>query len=475
MAVLSPRMGGGVAAQIRISALPINSATVSLFSPDAKLAGRAEGTGTAPTFAAQQMAFSLPLTNVGVEVYDALTNSSTGVPVVVQYTYNGLTPPAGFKVKINYRNALEHYSKDEQFRARASYYGWVSASVSSQNTSIRDELISSGAIEVTMIDGTNFAPARLDAYLQPILKRINDQVLENSKPPPPVSPAAAQAPNADGYFGGAGYSVATKSVSQLKILTEEIDFRQQSIVERSTIASGFIGIGNYPADVRTGLKITVDGTSLPSAYVAFPSIPPAIQKVQLEVTLEARGTKFATRTYVHELNGSWIDLANGKIADRIGFSLAAVEQKFGKSALDEAQFLIRKTISTANDSITFTDRAPAREGAGAVSLQNRVAGFQLRGSQLTFRQMGGDLVRMELTAKSAETEKSYAFEAININGIWQTPPDEYFLMQEAAVGAPVTLTAKLVFADRSKNRTPPPQTVILQEGFVPVYLDNFLD
>lgn len=456
---------------VRIAALPIISATVSLFANDGNLVGTAEGTGVAPTFASQHMAFSVPLTEVGAPVFDALVRTPTGIRTAVQYKYYGLTPPAGFKVKLNYRNAFEHYSKNEQFRARASYYGLFSASVASERTSIREELIRSGAMQVEIIDSANFSMEKVDAYLQPILKRINDQVLENQRPPDKIDPARASPGSTGGYFGGASYSVAMKSVSSISALTEEIDFRQQSIVERATVASGFIGIGNYPESIKSQLFTAVDGAAQRSAYLAFPEVPRGLARVDLSVALQARGETFAQRTYVYKRDSGWKDLASGKDADRIGFSLASVEQKYGASAPNEGKFQITKVIRSGEDAVSVVESIPTNVATQAVDLESSISGIRLRPSQVVFAQMGGDVRRVVARVITAGKKKEYVFEAVNANGTWQAPFDEFFLLPQSEEGkkGEVQVETVLSSGQTKTNST----SITLQRGFSNVFLDAY--
>ncbi|BBB66583.1 hypothetical protein UNDYM_2330 [Undibacterium sp. YM2] len=67
--------------QVKLAALPFKSATASLYTPDGALVtGTKLGDRDAPTVGTQNLIFSLPLTNVGTEVYEALTKSATGYP-----------------------------------------------------------------------------------------------------------------------------------------------------------------------------------------------------------------------------------------------------------------------------------------------------------------------------------------------------------------------------------------------------------
>lgn len=466
---VAQRKGQPIADKMRIAALPINSATVAVYSSDNKLVGVAEGTGTAPTFASQTMAFSIPLTQLGVAVFDALVKSPTGVRTAVRFSYNGMTPACGYKITVNYQAAREYYSRNERFAARASYYGLFGGSVSSETSEIRDRLTQSGVLKTDILASNECTPDRLDTLMQPVLKRVNDQILEVVKPPAEIEPAQAGTPSTGGYFGGAGYSVAVKQVSQLKKLTEVIQFTQRTIVERNTVAQGFIGIGNYSDDTKKQLVLAVDGTINPGTYLAFPQVPRGVDRVDLTVDLQARGKQFSTGQYQYlRSTNAWKDLQTGSTPDRISFSLAGIEQAFGKSALTDARFRINKVVSTELDSTTAVSLGPVAEGASTVNLQENLLGVRLIPSALTFRQTGGDLNRVSVTAKAGGKSKSYVFEAININGVWQAPASEFFFATEK--GQTVELTLRATYTNAAKNVTR--QISVAVDGLMDVFLDE---
>lgn len=468
---VAKRKGQAVADKIRIAALPINAATVSLYSSDKKLVGVAEGTGTAPTFASQTMAFSLPLTQLGTAVFDELVKSSAGIRTAVQFTYNGMTPKCGYKVTADYSQARDYYDKNEKFAARASYYGLFSGSVSSETTEIRDALVKAGALKIELLASNQCPAERLDTLMQPMLKRINDQVLETFKPPEKIDPVQAGTPSTGGYFGGVGYSVAVKKVSELKKLNEIISFEQATIVERTTVAQGFIGIGNYPDSVKKDLVMSVDGTINPGTYVAFPQVPQGIDRVDLGITLQARGKSFASGQYQYQRAGNvWKNLQTGAAADRISFSLAGIEQAFGKAGFEDAQLSIVKVLSTQQDSMQAVNIGPVSQGAAAVELQQGLLGVRLSPSAIPFKQLGGDYVRVQVTVKSGEKTKSYVFQALNANGVWQAPPDEYFFAPQ--LGLPIALSIIVVHNDPSK--TVRRDQTLTADGMLDVFLDSAL-
>lgn len=448
---IAKRKGQGVADGIRIAALPINSARVSIYS-DNRLVGVAEGTGTAPTFASQTMAFSLQLNQLGAAVFDELVKSPTGVRTAVEFTYNGMTPKCGYRVTADYQQARDYYSKNEKFAARASYYGLFSAAASSENSDMRDALVQSGALKIEVLASNQCPPERLDTLMQPILKRINDQVLETFRPPEAIEPTQAGAPSTNGFFGGAGYTVAVKQVSQLKKLTETISFEQATIVERTTVAQGFIGIGNYPDDIKKDLVIVIDGSINPGTYLALPQVPEGVDRVDLDIRLTARGEAFGTGQYQYlRQSNSWKNLQNGTIPDRISFSLAGIEQRFGKDAIKDARITVTKVLATPQDRVQVVNSAPVSQGTAALDLQQELFGVHISASGLAFRQLGGDYVRAQVTAKAGDKSKTYVFQAVNANGVWQWPADEFFFVTQK--DTPIDLTIRFTQTDPAKSTT----------------------
>ena len=195
-------LSGTSSNSLRLSPVPINSATAAVYSPETGdlLANVDSNSVTVPTDGAGKIVFAVKMNDIGADVFKAMADGTGGIPVWIKYNFNGITPPAGFKITANWDQAYSFYSSDERFRARASYYGWFSASAAADRTYIRDSLLQNGAIKVESITGGNFTAETLDSYLQPIVKRLNDQLLQQLRPPPKINPATAASPSASGVL-----------------------------------------------------------------------------------------------------------------------------------------------------------------------------------------------------------------------------------------------------------------------------------
>lgn len=331
---------------VRLSALPIKSAEVHLYTPQSGdfLAGSPHGEGIAPTFATQKMVFALPLTKVGTAVYEELINGNTGVPVVVMFKYQGLTPPAGFRVKFNFKRAHEHYSTDKKFAARASWFGIFGGSADISSKEILDTLKEAKAIDFQVDEGETFKAADAEKYLQPILKRINDEIIEATKPPERINPAEAPAPSAGGWFS-AGYSQATVKANYTNEKEEVVSFKIRQSVERGTVASGFIGIGQYPEDLRKKLVTLAGQGPLKSAFFVLPEVGDAdalgITQVDLNVALRTGDGDSDSQLRKWSPGSGWT-FQGSQASKLIALPLAGVARE--DPSLKDLRFLVDTTV-----------------------------------------------------------------------------------------------------------------------------------
>ncbi|MEM8931012.1 MAG: hypothetical protein AAGE94_07545, partial [Acidobacteriota bacterium] len=278
-------------APVRLAALPFKEATVRLYTPGEGdlIAGAPQGAGIAPTFATQKMVFSIPLTRIGSDVYDELVDGATGVPIVVEMTYSGLTPAAGFKVEVDWDQTYKLYSKDQEFAARAAWKGLVGGSVDVDHTKVRETLEENRAIKVIVTEGETLTAEQIDKHLGPILARINKEMIAKLEPPKRIPPAEARDPSATGKFLSLGYSVAIRDVESVKKGKEVIDFNVRQIQTRRTVAGGFLGAGRYPESVREQLVTVVPEGPWKSAFFVLPSVGDSddlgIRQVDLEIGL----------------------------------------------------------------------------------------------------------------------------------------------------------------------------------------------
>jgi hypothetical protein len=348
---------------VRLSPLQLKSASAAIYTPSGDLVtGQAFGQGAAPVFGSQQIVFSIPLSKVGTEFYDALINGTTGVPVVVNVTYLGMTAPTKGTVKVNWDQAFSHYSSDEKFRASVSGWGWFSswsANYSEQRSTIRESLINSKSIEIEKVVGESFNDADLDKYLEPIVKRLNDELLADFAPPDKIDPA--QAPDPGGARGwSVGKSVAVKDVTKVKHGTESVSLNLSRVIDRATSIQGFIGIGTLSKEARDGVVLDV----VPGVWDWAYFIPPLISAdadmglsgIDVEIVCKVLGKKSESRILRWQPATGWIDKdkrpvsvlpfnllgKNVKSSNDVSFTLTATvyQENYGSSSITLAPQII---------------------------------------------------------------------------------------------------------------------------------------
>jgi hypothetical protein len=452
--------GKPVPQDIRLSALPFKSASANIYSPKGdQLNSEPLGTGPSALFATQKMVFSVPVTELGSDVYDALVHSTTGIPVAIRFTFTGLTPPAGFTVDVNWDRAYDFYSRNSEFRAHASYYGLFGAGGGYSSTDIREKLVDSKAIKINIIEGEGLTLDKIDAYLQPILKRINDELLEQFKPPPHIDPAVAPSVSAGGYFASASYSVAVKNVSLIKHGTETIDFRYSKHVDRDTVASGFVGIGLFPADVQKKLVVVVDNSTWINAYVPLPPVPKSVDKVNMDIRLTARDRIFDAQNLSFNRADGWRDEQN-HVVDRISFNLLKLRKDLGDEGVKAARYNIDYTLQANGDTMAAKLELPVVEnGSISIAPTRLVDTVTIDPGGLPWKVLSdekkgatGTLTRVSISLASGDQSINFTFRPALVEGRYMEPPPISWVIRRSSVGVPSKVGGSVEFRDQGGTR-----------------------
>ncbi len=251
------------APSIRLAALPFKSATAHLYVPKSGelIASEPIGSGIAPTFATQKIAYSIPLKKLGPNVYDSLVNGRPGLSVVVEFTYPGLTPPVGFQVTVDWDQAYSFYSRQDKLNTSFAVAGYFGAKADVDRQQLVEELEQNRVIQIDQIDDDG----NTGKYVEMVLNRLNKELIDSMKPPTTVARLGGTRlddktflEKLRGNFTGTdGYSVAIKDRRQVKSGKEVFRFNARVLQERKTVAAGFVGIGDYPEEVRRRLVTIV--------------------------------------------------------------------------------------------------------------------------------------------------------------------------------------------------------------------------
>ncbi len=178
--------------QHQLSPIPMKEALISMYDLDGKLLESAPvKEGIAPIFGNQQFPFMLNLTDLGADAMKALTTGQGGLPVLITYTFQGMTPPGGFKIEVNWDNCYKHLSSDTKLRANLAYAN-LGANLGADMTKIREEMESNGMMKITALSNEALSDTALDAAMNPVIDLITKELFENIKAPPQIDPASAK-------------------------------------------------------------------------------------------------------------------------------------------------------------------------------------------------------------------------------------------------------------------------------------------
>ncbi|MBF0547039.1 MAG: hypothetical protein HQM08_21540 [Candidatus Riflebacteria bacterium] len=340
----------------KLSPLPISTATISLYSLSGDLISTApEAPGVAPLFGTQHVPFNVNLKDVGVDAMKVLTGGAPGkggkggLPVLMAFSYSGITPKGGFKITVKWDNVYEHFSTDTKLQAAVEQASWgVNAAADFQT--IRDTLMADGSLKVESLTNEAVSNADLEKYMDPVLKTLTDELVANLRPPATINPAVAKdlsLPESKNDNSGTKDANAgkkedkkddekkddekkddekkddssksitepikaleglAKAVQQDKLPTKvftgaisfslkdakyrkkgtiEYKFEKRAVLTRTTSCGGFLGIGNYPDSVKQKCITMVPPNQWEKGLLILPEIgnPDALGITSVDMTV----------------------------------------------------------------------------------------------------------------------------------------------------------------------------------------------
>lgn len=457
---------------VKISSLPFKSASASLYTPDGQLlAGTKLGDREAPTFGTQNLIFSLPLTSAGTDVYEALTKSATGIPVIVDVVYEGLTPPSKFRIKVDYQKAFEHFSSDVKTRVSVGSFGFFglirtgSASYTEERAEVREKLINSGALTVEGEVGTGFQQSDLDKYLDPVLQRLAQSILILQQTPEKITPAQAPDPTSGGGWLNVGQSAAYKTVSQVTQLNETISFSLRKTIDRKTSIQGYIGLGGkYEANNPT-LKLLysfVEGGNFSSAYIMLPPMGTIdglnISEVQVNLAAEYKNGKTQQRTATWRDPGAWSDVSLASISN-LAFELSSFGvKKVGDYKLKQSGKILYPALGSMK-TLELQPRAIAATATqletGLIDVLPLVDQVQYRFDTLPWIGVDNNTDGIRNAIFTMQTDgKAFASGFVlpaSLNGVKSPPRSVFLLFDQATLPKKTAIRFEATFKDNTKR------------------------
>ena len=450
--------------KIRLSALPFKSAQVSLYTPSGEhIVSSSKGTGLAPTFSTQKMTFLVEFPPIGADIYDALTTGNTGIPVVVNFSYNGLTPKANISVYVDYRQAFKHFSSDKKFAARISTF-WASASANYQNSQIREDLQKRKILKVDITGSDELLKIEeANKIVQPLVKSILDEITKDFAPPKKIDPAKAKDPKLGGGFVSVGYSLAKKgSVKKIRGKTK-INYNFRKIMTSNTITSGFIGIGKYSDEIKKKLVTIVPPGPWRKAFFVLPNVPDdkdlGITQVDIQLSLlkEGRVLESVAAIWRNQEEG-WKGV--GSIGDKEAPSrnlllFPLMSYTADDPSMKQINFVSKTSITQKRDVLVSKKQLDVTGEKIQDTLKQPIATvdiFQLDAQSLPWKKLeeDGTVTQVKYLVKTGKRKISGTLKPNYIDGEWTPPSIRSWLIKKSSDPNAQPVIAKILIKNSGK-------------------------
>lgn len=261
---------------VSLSPLPFHKAEAVLFDAEGKL--NAEGTqapGLAPAYITGALPFQLKLDRFDSDLYAALVNTQgSGVGVLMKLAFEGVLPPAGFKVTINWDQTYNYLYENKETRIALGTYNF-GVDIGISKTKIREDLISNGCMQVETLTSEAVTQETIDRYLDPVIEKMQQTLIEKIHPPEKIEPENQNKPDSMNkcfFLARSSVNVVMKSLEKVKKGSETFIFDQSVVVERNTSCGAFIGINAYSDAVKKRLVSTMPLDSWASAFLLLPGV-----------------------------------------------------------------------------------------------------------------------------------------------------------------------------------------------------------
>lgn len=259
---------------IKLLPLPVSSASISIYKPSGEwLSSGIQQPAIAPIFSTQAVPFQINLTSMGADAMKALTQKGqAGLGVYYEMSFEGVLPPANVTVEVDWDQTFSHFSENTKEKKYWNALLFAGGTSRTDTKKIAESLIENKCIKVTM-EGREDELEALQKVLDPILERINSELIEKMAPPEKVDPAEAEEPSYGiGMFYGGGSSYAMKDKKVTKKGKETFTFNRAKIITRATSCGTFIGIGNYDKDIIEACNIVMEPGNWEKAYYTIPAV-----------------------------------------------------------------------------------------------------------------------------------------------------------------------------------------------------------
>lgn len=390
--------------KVKLSPLPFKSAEVTIYDLEGELlTTEFQKPGIAPAFANNEIPFQVELTDLSSDVYEALTKGGGGIPVYITYTFDQVSAKEGLKVTVDWDQTFTHFSSDK--KTKTAYTQWYyyrtwwggrrrgarTGQNETHEETLAENLLESKSVVYETVAGKNFTQEQINKYLDPILERVNKELVDKMTPPEKISPAVAKDPG-NAYWGRANTNYSMKNISKVKKGKEVIELSRRQIFETKSTYGSLLGIGEYSKEVQAELVTIKPAGNWDYSYFSVPAVGDSESLAIKRIDLQVIPKYYDNRGKLKPMKGTSAELAtwkpdDGYFADRKGneitnilFPLQAVTEDLAKKGIPFASCTYEVNIKVTQGSsiMKFQSYEPFLTGGIPVSTpMARIEGVEI--------------------------------------------------------------------------------------------------
>lgn len=469
--------------EVKLSTLPFKNAEVTIYDLEGKLIKTAfQKPGIAPSFSNNEIPFQVQLSKLSSDVYDALTTGGGGIPVYITYTFDQISEPSGFEVQVNWDQTFQHYSKDE--KTKSAYTRWYyyrtwwgglrrrgkTGVNESHSETLSEVLQNNKSIEVKKLPSEDFPMEEINKYLDPILERINKEIVENMTPPEKVDPAVTKEPGNPGYWNRRSTNMSVKDVKKVKKGKETVKFESRHVFETKSTYGTILGIGQYSDKIKDELVTIKPAGNWNYSYFSVPAVGNnsslGIQQIDLNVIPRYYPNGDRSRKPVQISNSiaelvtwtpdkGYFEDKNGNEINNILFPMQSITNELEKEgvSLTDCCYEVNITVTQEDDILEFSNLQEFLMGGVPITTPlARIEGVVIDCSFLNFSSGPGEdgLAGVKITIDPKYPDKTYNA-MVKADTPNKTP---VFLVEKQDQGKKNPVIANILFIPVGKRPVP---------------------
>jgi len=249
-------------------------------------------------------------------------------------------------------------------------------------------------------------------------------------------------------------SVAVKDFRLISKIEDTISFSIKQLVERKSVAGGFVGLGAYSEAVRKKLQILIANGKWESAYFVLPPISDdddiGVKRIAMELRLMNKGKLYSSQVFNWTKEKKWTD-KNGK--ERAVAAFPLIELARDDPEMSDKTFEIDATINAGNSVLKIKEQTSAGNSENNIALPLSLVDIvKVDPELLTFKSLTPDakLAFITVNLTNGTSQVNGSIKPKIINGVATSPRPFYWLLPKSDAGSPVVPNIVFTLTDGTK-------------------------